>query len=495
MARIDDIIETQLQFHLGQVIWRASESHLEARKFWEEQKKEMFGFAATLVDRMEIQEDITRRMTLSSLKSGKSVGEEPTLETLKEEVAMYKAKAKKQMFEIESLKTRNFDLEKQHEIDVISMSKQWENKETTLKKLKELDLKHIQIVELEEKNKELNIQIKQMQTMNYKLQEELSAIKSNSKSKVKSITKQKKSSSISKEEEVKVEIEKPNANDEKTENWADIMQSEDEAKKSADEWANKYRELQTSYFEVCLEVERSKKDGMSLEDEKKIFELSQSIIAKDEEIRHLKQAENVSRIQMDYMQLELNKYQRSISPLAEIDDNMNKQKANKAAKRKSQHRKSTPAMSNTQKVSPPQKVKENVNRPVTPSQKVNEIVSRPVTPHKKPIEIKQQEQQKPSPPPVEKEVPSPSPSANPSNSHSSEYVTENGYLTFTTEINGVLSNYSIKLPTTNTTAGYQKPKMNNNNRKSQAPPAIQEQTTTATTKKNKLNPNAVTWKS
>lgn len=98
LSRIDDIIETQLQFHLGQVVWRASESHLEARKFWEEQKKEMFGFAATLVDRMESQIDMTRRMTLNSLGSSSSgtQSEETEEDMLRKELSVYKSKSQSQ---------------------------------------------------------------------------------------------------------------------------------------------------------------------------------------------------------------------------------------------------------------------------------------------------------------------------------------------------------------------------------------------------------------
>lgn len=500
LARIDDIIETQLQFHLGQVIWRASESHLEARKFWEEQKKEMFGFAATLVDRMEVQEDMTRRMTLDSLNIKAATNEQKgtSVESLKKEIALCKSNIEKQLVEIEHLKTKKTELEKQHEIDVISMSKQWEDKDATLKKLKELELLHsnskkpknIQIANLEAENKQLKLQMKKIDKVNRQLVEETSNLKLDITSRDQEIKQMKqqiaelKSASFGKRK-ASTSTTGDNPNGKNSENWADIMESEDEAKKSAEEWASKYRELQSSYFEVCLQLEKLKKNGTPSEDEKRLLDLSQTIMAKNEEIRHLKQAENVNRIQMDYMQKELDKYQRSASPLTDVEEKL-RHKSLRANKRKSQHRKSTPPVLNVEE--------ESSNQEATPKLKENKLaatvnISRPATPQKKHEEEVQSEQKNFSPQPSEvKDQATPS-------SSSSDYVTENGYLTFTTEINGVLSNYSIKLPT-----GYYSSSSKNKQIKSNKTNTtnIPKNTTHVKqepkAKKNKLNPNAPAWK-
>jgi hypothetical protein len=532
LARIDDIIETQLQFHLGQVVWRASESHLEARKFWEEQRKEMFGFAATIVDRFESQDDLARRMTLGSLVSTTTPNSEENeeVEILKKELSKYKSRSQRQAFELDMLKTRNSELEKQHEIDTISIAKQWEQKDSTLKRLNQLEQQErknqgrthnntnvkqkdsqVKVFNLETENKQLKKQVKQMQEVNRQLLEDATtfekslnsrdkelkhvkqqlieaesqiatnkrkmiatestttiatgaldcsedfgkkAISNNNKDAIKDTdSKDNKKEDINKTTDTTTtkDIDNnsnidTNKDGKKAENWADIMESEDEAKKSAEEWAKKYRELQTNYFDVCLQLEELKKEGLSTEDEKKIFELSQSISAKNEEIRHLKQAENVNRIQMDYMQLELDKYQnltisRPSSALSAQQKYQNQNRSAYHSKHNSQQqRKST-----------------IINSPA-PAPNNNKTLTPPSTS---------------SPPP-----PSP-PSQTQEAAATSDYVTEDGFLTFTTEINGQLSKYSIKLPN-----GYTKQKQPNETTAN--PPA---------TKKNKLNPNAVTWKS
>jgi hypothetical protein len=458
LARIDDIIETQLQFHLGQIVWRASESHLDARRFWEEQKKEMFGFAATLVDRMETQVDMQRKMTLESITSPEEndVSRRPVeesdafLEILHKELKMYKSKyteAQSQLFELEMLKTRNSELEKQHEIDTISLRKQWEDKDSTIKQLKKLEKErvlnghtgsskkresladknqHTKLFNLETQNKQLKAQVKQMQEINRQLLEEANAYELNIKKQNKELKQIK--NQLSEAELVILnnkrkmaptssavtttttdgidcseDFGKKQQRTKKKDTWADIMESEDEAKKSAQEWAQKYRELQANYFEVCSKLE---KEQEPTEDENKLNELNQSITAKDEEIRHLKQAENVNRIQIDYLQLELDKYQR-----------MNKPDESKLKNRN---------MRNTQK----------------PSAKIPAVHQRTKTQQPK----------------------------------ETGYVTEDGYLTFTTEINGQLSKYTIKIP-----SGYQQ----------QDGPVLEQKKKAKT----KFNPNAQPWAS
>lgn len=561
LSRIDDIIETQLQFHLGQVVWRASESHLEARRFWEEQKKEMFGFAATLVDRMESQIDMTRRMTLNSLTSASSgtQPEEIEEEMLRKELSVYKSKSQSQLFELEILKTRNSELEKQHEIDTISMSKQWEDKDATLKKLHQLEQqqknmsqsrtntkKDVQVFNLETENKQLKNQVKQMKDVNRQLLEDSLAFEAILKSRDGEISQLKKQLS---EAELQLmshkrrmaptisstttatgaldcseDFGKKVPKSKKSETWADIMESEDEAKKSADEWAKKYRELQTSYFEVCMQLEKTKAEGMTPEEEKNMYDLNQSIIKKDEEIRHLKQAENVSRIQMDYMQAELNKYQRSTSPMSgDIPAScIKQQKTSYRSKRKSQHRKSTGSMI-TKKVSQISSPTPTSSSPPLPANNtatttIDNFVSKDVTTAAAVINTAATKVSSTSisatattkvstaisatatakaaattgsTTPTTKAV---STSANTipatnavastpkvakaaAPTPKSDYKTEDGFLTFTTEINGQLSTYSIKLPN-----GYEQP--NKRNTLMREPMS----------KHNKLNPNAPTWK-
>lgn len=464
LARVDDIIETQLQFHLGQIVWRASENHLDARRFWEEQKKEMFGFAATLIDRMETQIDMQRRMTLDSITSPeekntpqRSVEESDVImEILRKELKMYKSKyteAQSQLFELEMLKTRNSELEKQHVIDTISLKKQWEDRDSTLRQLNKLEQErvfngtssprkkessgdkshHTKVFNLETQNKQLKAQVKQMQEINRQLLEEATAYELNIKKQNKELKQIK--NQLSEAELVILnnkrkmaptssavttttadgidcseDFGKKQQRTKKKDTWADIMESEDEAKKSADEWAKKYHELQASYFEVCLKFE--KKDEPSKEDNT-IDNLNQTIIAKDEEIRHLKQAENVNRIQIDYLQLELDKNQRKNKPGAEESklQNRNMRKSQLPLVKKS----------TSHQRSPPTKTQ--------------------------PISTKE-----------------------------TGYVTEDGYLTFTTEINGQPSKYTIKIP-----SGYQNS-------------AVLDQKKMSKTK-TKFNPDAQPWAS
>jgi myosin heavy subunit len=467
LARIDDIIETQLQFHLGQIVWRASESHLDARRFWEEQKKEMFGFAATLVDRMETQVDMQRRMALDSITSPeekdatqRSAEEsDAIMEILQKELKMYKSKyteAQSQLFELEMLKTRNSELEKQHEIDTISLRKQWEDKDSTLKQLKKLEQErilngtinsskkkepagsqHTKMFNLETQNKQLKVQVKQMQEINRQLLEEANAYELNIKKQSKELKQIKNqlaeaelvilnnkrkmvptSSTVTTTTvdgiDCSEDFGKKQQRTKKKDTWADIMESEDEAKKSAKEWAQKYRELQASYFEVCLKLEKKEE---SSESENKINELNQTIATKNEEIRHLKQAENVNRIQIDYLQLELDKYQRKNKP------GMDESKLKNRYMRKNQ----------------------------LPSTK------------------KPMVHQRPSPPPP------PQQQRQQVNTKETCYETEDGYLTFTTEINGQLSKYAIKIP-----SGYQ-----------QNSPVVEQKKPAKT----KFNPNAQPWPS
>ncbi|KAL7319044.1 hypothetical protein PS15m_002216 [Mucor circinelloides] len=347
LDRIDNVIESQLQFHLGQIVWRASESHLDARKFWEEQKKEMFSFAATLIDRMETQVDMQRKMTFESIASASPIEkEEVNLALQQKELSMYKSKyteAKRQLFELEVLKTRNVELEKQHEIDLKTI-KQLKEEETRRQKpnAKQESTKEViddkPTYDLKAKNTQLKNQLKHLQEINQQLLEQATVYEQDKKRYTLEIE-QLKEQLLQQQQPQQQNQRKvqPSASTTTTvdgidcsedfgkkkkpgkqmDNWADMMESEDEAKKSADEWAQKYRELQTSYFEACMKLEKKQ---IQSDDEKKIYDLGQLLIEKDEIIRHLKQAEEVDKIQLNYLQMELNKCHEKKKKKAPVDN-------------------------------------------------------------------------------------------------------------------------------------------------------------------------------
>ncbi|GAN02265.1 hypothetical protein MAM1_0019d01706 [Mucor ambiguus] len=329
LGRIDSAIESQLQFHLGQIVWRASESHLDARRFWEEQKKEMFGFAATLIDRMETQVDMQRRMTFESITSESPIEkEEVNIALQQKELSLYKSKyteAKRQLFELEVLKTRNVELEKQHELDLKTIKQLKEEIAQQNPNVRQDNPQEViddkPTYDLKAKNTQLKYQLKHLQEINQQLLEQTTVYEQDKKRRLLEIEQLKEQLS-QQQQQRKVQ---PSASTTTTvdgidcsedfgktkkkpgkqmDNWADMMESEDEAKKSADEWAQKYRELQTSYFEACMKLEKKQ---VHSDDEKKIFDLNQSLMEKDEMIRHLKQAEEVNKIQLNYLQIELNK--------------------------------------------------------------------------------------------------------------------------------------------------------------------------------------------
>lgn len=507
---------------------------------------------------MESQIDMTRRMTLSSLSpnSSGSQPEETEEDTLRKELNVYRSKSQSQLFELEILKTRNAELEKQHEIDTISMSKQWEDKDATLKKLHQLEQqknlsqgrsstkKDVNLFNLETENKQLKNQVTQIKDVNKQLLEDSLTFEATLKNRDGEIYQLKKQLS---EAELQLlshkrrmvptvsstttatgaldcseDFGKKSSKSKKSETWADIMESEDEAKKSAEEWAKKYRELQTSYFGVCMQLEKTKSESMSPEDEKKMYDLNQTIIKKDEEIRHLKQAENVNRIQMDYMQAELNKYQRSASPMSgDIPVGVIKQqKASYRLKGKNQHRKSTGSMVTkkvSQIISPspsPLPRLRNVAKPATATP-INTSSAAAVpnatttattttatntattattiainadttTPTVTNTATTVAAAENTSASTTTATIKSPTITAkspttatiNNTTKTEPDYKAEDGFLTFTTEINGQLSRYSIKLPN-----GYKQP--------SKRSTLMRE----PMKKQNKLNPNAPTWKS
>ncbi|KAI8887877.1 hypothetical protein K501DRAFT_330290 [Backusella circina FSU 941] len=392
MSKVSDIISTQLQVHLGQLIWQASESHSEAKKFWEDQKKEMLGFVATFIDRLDTE---SQRVNLDDDVETENLDEDEKQKwrSLKNELLKYKAKyadLQRQIFEMDMLRSRNNELEKECEVSAQKLADydrqaaekmKLESRLTELEQqmgdyaaLSEIQNDQAKVDDLITLNKHLETQLCSMEQLNRQLHEQtleyeeklaqqkigmelLKQKNQDLENDVRNYQRQNDAQVLQaplSQEDAKsdrgldcsedfgmLKTKASPSNSKSNENWADIMTSEEEVK----EWAEKYQALEASYSEMSQQLK------LSADNEKEITEMSQSISTKDQEIRHLKQLENVNRIQLDYLQRELDKYQYSRS------------------------------------------------KPMTRSR-----------PQK------------------------------------ADYKTKDGYLTFTTEINGQLSQYSIKLP-------------------------------------------------
>jgi hypothetical protein len=350
MSKVGDLISTQLQVHLGQLIWQTSESHLEAKKFWEEQKKEMLGFVTTFIDRLDTEsQELNFNHDLDTENFDDD--EKQKWKALKNELLKYKAKyadVQRQTFEMDILRSRNNELEKECQISAQKLDDY--DRQTTEKvklelRLKDLEQQMVDYAALAEMqndrakvddlialNKQLKAQLCSKEQLNRQLHEQtleyeerLTQQKNdmellyqkNQELEIDAHNYQKKNVSQvlqvpASQEDAKSDrgldcsedfgMQKPeifSSNSKPNDNWADMMTSDEEAK----EWAKKYQALEKSYSEMRQQLE------LSAENKKEISEMSQSITTKDQEIRHLKQLENVNRIQLDYLQRELNSYQ------------------------------------------------------------------------------------------------------------------------------------------------------------------------------------------
>jgi DNA repair exonuclease SbcCD ATPase subunit len=404
---IDEIIDTQLQLHLGQLVWRASESHLEARRFWEEQKKEMFGFAAELVDRLDHRPPPPQCDDEDQQK----------WKEMESELQKYKLKSaqkQRQLFEMDVLKTRHMELEKEHQealVQLNQLDKQRMDKASLEERIKDLEeqLIHYSVLteyhsdatkvdDLVALNKQLKNQLSSFEQINHQLHDQMAEYETtlaNQKSKMQAMAQRNKDLEI---ELTRSNLQVPQVPDEgldcgedfgtkkiPTVNWADMMNSEDEVKK----WSNKYKSLEKEYTHLCQKLKE-----VEVKDEKKQVDLLQALNSKEDEIKQLKKASRVGHIQLNHLQQELDKTQTT-------------------------KRVHTP---------PP---------PPPPPQKQQQ---------KQQQQKQQQQQQK-------------------------EFATKDGYLTFTTEINGRLSTYSIKIP----------------NQQKKAPQ------NTVNHQQKRLNPNAPAW--
>ncbi|KAI8997317.1 hypothetical protein BDB01DRAFT_31028 [Pilobolus umbonatus] len=450
IAKIDDIIEAQLQFHLDQIFWRFSETNLDARRFWEEQKKEMIGFATSLIDRIESQVDSQKRMALSSIQlfenadissatsskysSSGDERESKEMEKLKEELNQWKLKnseADRQLKEMNIVRKKNLELEKKLEncttTHDIALKEQWLEKEDTLKRLREADEKLVslskseqeKICDLVARNRQLKSHIQHFIETNKQLHQQISDSQNSLNIQKEGLDKIKCKNNVTEKDvenrrkSLPVRIE---AGDRETLDfakdfgrklpkkmsilWADIMDPEEVSKRTNDEWTKKYQDLKTKYEEVCYKLNSINKNistnATGSEVDRAVQDLKNSLAEKDEEIRHLKQAESVNRIQLDFLQLELNKCQDKLKQGSKL---------------------------NTRKFKHPTTI-----------------------PEPKMIDRSDSNKQ--------------------SQSKRTEHITDDGYLVITTEINGQLSKYSVKLPTnhqktythTNDTGYHQQPK-------------------------------------
>ncbi|KAG1052258.1 hypothetical protein G6F46_004051 [Rhizopus delemar] len=280
---LSDMVQAQLQYHLGQMSWRVSESQAETQRFWEEQKSQVFGFAQTMVERIEQE----MRQKLASL-----VDATADLSALKQELVWHQQQAQCQSQELETLRIRNVELEKQHEIDVAIIKSQQIDKEKVEARLQqyeessEVQKKHqIKLLDLKTQNKQLKAHVARVEQTNRKLNDQLAECQKELETKNRQV---KRKSSGGKEEIT----------------WAEIMESEDEAKKNVELWAKKYKELEQTHQEVCLRFEQ----------EQIIFENFRTEC--EQEMRQLKQVDSINRVQLDYLQSELKKAQKSIKHCA-----------------------------------------------------------------------------------------------------------------------------------------------------------------------------------
>ncbi|KAI7899618.1 uncharacterized protein BX663DRAFT_520733 [Cokeromyces recurvatus] len=320
LHKMDDLMKA----HLAQITWKISESHLDARRIWEEQRKEMISFTETITERLiETQADIQRNFMLESTHS-------PSLCSSTKSVTLEESN----MFILENgsnlSKTKHdqvrqplFDLEhKQHNIEEQItkpsdqankiMSLEIQNKQLK-KQLKELSKRTCTYEEIIKKQ---NIELKQLGCKHIDTE---SLIHSNKQEKDHHSTAKNITNCHHHDSTV------DNQKSQSISNWADMMESEDEIKKITEEWAEKYEELQSKYFNLRLKLESSSDDKI------KIYNLNQSMTEKDEEIRQLKQAISVNRIQLEYLQLEINKYQKMMTNKVTIQADQNypaKQKKN-----------------------------------------------------------------------------------------------------------------------------------------------------------------------
>ncbi|KAI9264828.1 hypothetical protein BY458DRAFT_513698 [Sporodiniella umbellata] len=216
---------------------------------WEEQRNEAFGLAEALVSRIE--QDVQQRLGLLSHK------------------------------ECGQLKARVAQLEKQHEIDVAIIKSQQMDKEKVESRLKQEEVKW---AEMKSQHQGMKAHVACLEQTNRQLTHLLSEME--------------KATTVTCSEKSRAKSERslpPPLTQEGPVTWADMMESEDEAKKNAEMWATKYRELEKAHQGFCHKLKQEKANHQKWKAEK------------EQEIRQLKQIDSINRVQLDYLQTELKK--------------------------------------------------------------------------------------------------------------------------------------------------------------------------------------------
>ncbi|KAG1051037.1 hypothetical protein G6F43_006732 [Rhizopus delemar] len=298
---IDSIIEAQLQHHLGQLVWRVSESHVEACRFWDEQKNQVFGFASTMISHIEQE----MQQKLDNLINAKK-----DTVTMKQELEWHQqqlAEKNCQLHELETLRIRNSELEKQHEIDVAIIKSQQLDKEKLENRLQKYEEEgkstlnekfQMRLYDLKAQNKQLKIHVARIEQVNRKLNQQVEEYKAKVE-----IKKEEKEESTLNLKRMSDSVSASNDKQKKQEHadvitWAEIMESEDEAKKAVEQWTKKYKDLEQTHKSVVLQLEKEQETNQN------------RLTEKDQEIRQLKQVENIHRAQLDCLQSELKKAQQ-----------------------------------------------------------------------------------------------------------------------------------------------------------------------------------------
>ncbi|KAI9491804.1 hypothetical protein BDB00DRAFT_473171 [Zychaea mexicana] len=152
LDRIDEMIETKLKSNISEILWRATESHRDARRFWEDQRRDMLELGASILHKLSMNQEQQRQQqqavrpqrrrqrqrryhpdgTIMSPEDQEEeeedddddlIFEEEELESLRKlridlenEVSGYQLKEIAQQTELQSIRQRNAELEKQVEM-------------------------------------------------------------------------------------------------------------------------------------------------------------------------------------------------------------------------------------------------------------------------------------------------------------------------------------------------------------------------------------------
>ncbi|KAI7860715.1 hypothetical protein BDC45DRAFT_529346 [Circinella umbellata] len=351
LDRIDEIIESRLKSNISEILWRATESHRDARRFWEEQRRDMLELGSSILHKLSSTADQLKQHRQGS---GEDVEEEEEQELdnlrklridLENEVSGYQLKHVAQQTEIQSIQQRYIELEK--EVETFRL-----------------------------RNSELEAQLVQHQRNNGVTVKD-TRLSSSSKASTKT-------------------------RDVQTENISTIMDWADVV--AEDEWAKKYSNLETKY-----EVANNK-----------IAELEKQLLMQQQQ--HHQQQRPTSRSAVT-RPLNQTRPASSMALVAPSPSSTN----------------STTATITTRATSPSNAatIKQRKHKSMTPAPSHNHINKERKASHRQ-----------------------------------SYFMNEDGHLTFTTEINGQLSQYTVKLPS----------KEDSNTH------------TTNTSNSTKLNPLAQSWK-